>query len=95
MFNNNFLSFTTKLPILPVPNQPYVLQYLVKNKDDIPLSNKTYFIFDQDENLQKGTTDSQGFMSLKTAAEAQNIVTRVMVNEIEEAQNAYDEVEEE
>jgi uncharacterized protein (DUF2345 family) len=85
---------SAQLPSLPVPDQPYVLQYLVKDKKNIPLANKPYFIIDEDGNLQKGTTNNQGFMSLKTTAESKNIVSRVMANEIEEAQDANENVEE-
>ena len=86
---------SAQLPSLPVPDQPYVLQYLVKDKKNIPLANKPYFIIDEDGNLQKGITNNQGFMSLKTTAESKNIVSRVVVNEIEEAQDANENVEEE
>jgi type VI secretion system secreted protein VgrG len=86
---------SSQLPILPVLDQPYILQYLVKNKENIPLSNKPYFIIDKDGHLQKGVTDDQGFMSIKTTAESQIIVTHVVTNEIEEAQDANGEVEKE
>lgn len=82
---------STKLPALPVPNQPYVLQYLVKNKENFAIPNKPYFIIDQDGNLQKGRTDEHGFMNLKTTADSQSIATRVMINEVEEAQDAGEE----
>lgn len=81
---------STKLPFLPVPDQPYILQFLVKNKDNLPVANKPYFIFDEDGNMQEGVTDSQGFMKIKTTSSSQKIFTRVMTNEIEEAQDAND-----
>ena len=84
-------NLSTKPPALPVPNQPYVLQYLVKNKENVAIPNKPYFIIDQDGNLQKGRTDDYGFMNLKTTAESQSIATHVMMNEIEEAQDAGEE----
>ena len=84
---------TVKIPSLPVLNQSYILQYLVKNKDNIPLSNKPYFIIDQDGKLQKGVTDSDGLMQLHTTASAQTLMTHVMTNEIEEAQEAGGEEE--
>ncbi|WP_436872066.1 type VI secretion system Vgr family protein [Acinetobacter haemolyticus] len=75
-----------KLPALPIVNQPYILQYLVKTKDNIPLANKPYFIIDQAGNLQKGVTNAEGLMKLKTTPSAQDLVTHVMASEIEEAQ---------
>ena len=86
---------STNLPTLPVAGQPYVLQYLVKDKENVPLTKTPYFMIDEDGNLQKGITNDQGFMSLKTTAESKNIVTRIMVNEIEEAQDANGDIEEE
>lgn len=82
-----------ELPSLPVPGQPYVLQFLAKNKDNQPMTNTPYFIFDEDGNMKKGTTNDNGLMSLKTTEESKNIATRIMLNEIEEAQDAYDEDE--
>ncbi|RZF49381.1 type VI secretion system tip protein VgrG, partial [Acinetobacter halotolerans] len=79
---------STKLPTLPVANQPYVLQYLVKNKDNIPLPNKPYLIIDQAGNMQEGVTNSEGLMKLKTTGTAQNLITYVMDGEIEDAQEA-------
>lgn len=78
---------STELPFLPVPDQPYVLQYWVKNKENKPIENRPYFIIDEDGNIQKGLTDAKGFMEIKTTASAQNILTRIMTNEIEEAQD--------
>lgn len=78
----------TQLPRLPVADQPYILQYLVKNKDNVPVANKPYFIIDPAGNLQKGITNSEGFMKLYTTPSAQILMTHVMMNEIEEAQEA-------
>ena len=79
---------STEVPALPMVNQPYILQYLVKNKDNIPLANKPYFIIDQMGNLQKGVTNSEGLMKLNTTPSAQKIIAHVMASEIEEAQEA-------
>lgn len=77
-----------KLPVLPDADNPYILQYLVKNKDNQPLANRPYLVIDEEGSLQKGMTDNDGFMKLNTTSSAQNIVTRIMVNDIEEAQDA-------
>jgi type VI secretion system secreted protein VgrG len=76
------------VPILPEMDNPYILQYLVKNKDNQVLVNKPYLIIDENGNIQKGITDSKGFMTLKKTSSAQIIAARVMVNEIEEAEDA-------
>ncbi|MCH7307098.1 type VI secretion system tip protein VgrG [Acinetobacter sp. NIPH 1852] len=86
-------SVSTKLPLLPKFDNPFILQYLVKNKDNQLLMDKPYLIFDESGNIQKGVTDKNGFMKLKTTSSAQKVATRVMVNEIEEAEE--DGVEEE
>ncbi|MEE9901333.1 MAG: type VI secretion system Vgr family protein [Acinetobacter haemolyticus] len=86
-------SASTKLPLLPKFDNPFILQYLVKNKDNQLLVDKPYLIFDESGNIQKGVTDKNGFMKLKTTSSAQKVATRVMVNEIEEAEE--DGVEEE
>ena len=49
-------------------------------KDD-----KVIKLFDEEGNVQKGTTDQKGFMKLKTSPSAQQITTLVMMNEIEQA----------
>jgi type VI secretion system secreted protein VgrG len=77
-----------QVPILPEMDNPYILQYLVKNKDNEVLVNKPYLIIDENGNIQKGITDSKGFMTLKKTSSAQIIAARVMVNEIEEAEDA-------
>lgn len=77
-----------KLPILPDAENPYILQYLVKNKENQPVANRPYFIINEDGELQKGVTDHEGFMTLNTTPSTQNIVTRVMLEDIEEAQDA-------
>nr|WP_043971951.1 hypothetical protein [Acinetobacter colistiniresistens] len=82
---------SVQLPRLAVVDQPYILQYLVKNKDNIPLANKPYLLIDQAGNLQKGITSAEGLMKLTTTSSAQNLITHVMVNEIEEAQEAEGE----
>ena len=61
---------------------------MVKNKDNIPLANKPYFIIDQMGNLQKGVTNSEGLMKLNTTPSAQKIIAHVMASEIEESQEA-------
>ena len=71
---------------LPDLNNPYILQYQVKNKDDQALSDKKYIVIDEDGNVYSGVTDQEGLMKLKTAPSSQTIVARVMVKDIEEAQ---------
>ncbi|CAP02942.1 hypothetical protein ABSDF_p10007 (plasmid) [Acinetobacter baumannii SDF] len=73
------------LPSLPDAENPYILQYLVKNKDNLAVSNKPYILMDEDGNVQRGLTTDEGFIKLKTTPSAQTVVTRVMMNEIEEA----------
>jgi len=75
----------TVIPALPDVENPYVLQYLVKNKDNQIMIDKPYILFDGDGNIQKGKTDQNGFMKLKTAPSSQQVTTRVMMNEIEQA----------
>ena len=75
----------TTLPLLPDAQNPYVLQYLVKNKENKVMANKPYLVFDEDGNIQKGKTDQNGFMKLKTSSSEQKVTTRVMMNEIEVA----------
>lgn len=75
----------TILPSLPDGDNPYVLQYLVKNKENQTMVDKPYILFDEDGNIQKGKTDQNGFMKLKTAPSSQQVTTRVMMNEIEQA----------
>jgi len=75
----------TVIPALPDVENPYVLQYLVKNKDNQMMVDKPYILFDEDGNIQKGKTDQNGFMKLKTAPSSQQVTTRVMMNEIEQA----------
>lgn len=79
---------SSQLPNLPVVDQPYILQYLVKNKDNIPLAHKPYFMIDQAGNLQKSVTNAEGLMKLNTTPSAQNLITHVLMSEIEEAQEA-------
>ncbi|MDU2409823.1 MAG: hypothetical protein E7D55_16935, partial [Acinetobacter junii] len=61
-------------------------QTLVKNKENQALMKRPYLLIDESGNIQKGVTDRNGFMNLKTTASAQSLTTRVMVNEIEEAE---------
>ncbi|RYL13363.1 hypothetical protein [Acinetobacter baumannii] len=73
------------VPSLPDLENPYILQYIVKNKENKILANKSYILFDEDGNIQKGKTDQNGLMKLKTTPSEQNIFTRVFNSEIEEA----------
>ncbi|MDM1291079.1 hypothetical protein [Acinetobacter indicus] len=73
------------LPSLPDAENPYILQYLVKNKENQIMVNKPYLIFDEDGNVQKGKTDQNGFMKLNTSSSEQQVTTRVMMNEVEVA----------
>ena len=61
------------------------MQYLVKDKENQIMADKLYLLFDEDGNIQKGKTDQNGFMNLKTSPSEQKVTTRVMVNEIEMA----------
>ncbi|OEC92595.1 type VI secretion system protein [Acinetobacter sp. YK3] len=79
-------SISPQMPVFPEMNNPFILQYLVKNKENQALVNKPYLLIDESGNIQKGITDRNGFMNLKTTASAQSLTTRVMVNEIEEAE---------
>ena len=74
-----------QLPPMPDAQNPYVLQYLVKNKENIAVSNKPYILMDEDGNIQRGLTSDDGFIKLKTTPSAQTIVTRIMMNDVEEA----------
>ena len=74
-----------QLPQMPDAQNPYVLQYLVKNKENIAVSNMPYILMDEDGNVQRGVTSEEGFIKLKTTPSSQTVVTRVMMNEIEEA----------
>ena len=73
------------VPVLPDIENPYILQYLVKNKENKVLSNKPYLLIDDDGNIEKGVTNKEGFMKLKTTSSQKNFVTRVFSSEIEEA----------
>ena len=66
-------------------------QTLVKNKENQALMKRPYLLIDESGNIQKGVTDRNGFMNLKTTASAQSLTTRVMVNEIEEAEEAEED----
>ncbi|HGH3637133.1 TPA: DUF2345 domain-containing protein, partial [Acinetobacter baumannii] len=78
-------SVNSSLPQLPEAENPFVLQYLVKNKGNQVMSEKPYILLDDEGNIHRGTTDKDGFMKLKTTSTSQNITTRVMMNEIEQA----------
>ncbi|MFA2977910.1 type VI secretion system tip protein VgrG [Acinetobacter pittii] len=78
-------SVNSSLPQLPEAENPFVLQYLVKNKENQVMSEKPYILLDDEGNIHRGTTDKDGFMKLKTTSTSQNITTRVMMNEIEQA----------
>ena len=43
---------------------------------------------DADGNLEEGITDSEGFMNLTSTDTSKELFTRVITNEIEEAQDA-------
>ncbi|MFW1852848.1 type VI secretion system Vgr family protein [Acinetobacter guillouiae] len=73
------------LPSLPDVKNPYVLQYLVKNRENQAVSNKPYILMDEEGNVQRGVTSEEGFIKLKTTPSSQTVVTRVMMNDIEEA----------
>lgn len=75
----------TVLPSLPDVENPYVLQYLIKNKKNQAVSNKPYILMDEEGNVQRGVTTDKGFIKLKTTPSSQTVITRVMMNEIEEA----------
>ena len=49
------------------------------------MADKLYLLFDEDGNIQKGKTDQNGFMNLEARPSEQKVTTRVMVNEIEMA----------
>ncbi len=79
------VKINTVIPPLPDAENPYILQYLVKNTENLAVSNKPYILMDEDGNVQRGLTSDEGFIKLKTTPSAQTVVTRVMMNEIEEA----------
>lgn len=71
---------------LPDEDNPYVLQYLLKNKENKIMVDKSYILMDENGNIQKGKTDKNGLMRIKTTPSSQNITTRVIMNEIEQAE---------
>lgn len=75
------------VPYLPDKENPYILHYLVKNQDNEVLGNKPYLLIDEDGNVQKGVTNKDGLMKLKTTSTQKTIVTRVLNTEIEEAED--------
>ncbi|MND63872.1 Phage-related baseplate assembly protein [compost metagenome] len=79
-------SVNSSLPQLPEADNPFVLQYLVKNKENQVVSEKPYILLDDEGNIHRGTTDKDGFMKLKTTSASQNVTTRIMMNEIEQAE---------
>ena len=79
-------SANSSLPQLPEADNPFVLQYLVKNKENQVMSGKPYIFLDDEGNIHRGTTDKDGFMKLKTTSASQNVTTRIMMNEIEQAE---------
>ncbi|MFP5082297.1 type VI secretion system Vgr family protein [Acinetobacter pittii] len=87
-------SVNSSLPQLPETDNPFVLQYLVKNKENQVMSGKPYIFLDEEGNIHRGTTDKDGFMKLKTTSTSQNITTRVMMNEIEQADEEEAGIEE-
>lgn len=84
----NSEKISQKFPILPIIDNSYILEYQVKNKEKTPLINTPYILIDEDGCLQKGITDSEGFMKIKRTGSSQKIITRVLINEVEEAQDA-------
>ncbi|MBJ8498875.1 type VI secretion system Vgr family protein [Acinetobacter oleivorans] len=79
-------SVNSSLPQLPEADNPFVLQYLVKNKENQIMSGKPYIFLDEEGNIHRGTTDKDGFMKLKTTSTSQSVTTRIMMNEIEQAE---------
>ncbi|MDF2535320.1 MAG: type secretion system protein [Bacillales bacterium] len=79
-------SANSSLPQLPEADNPFVLQYLVKNKENQVMSGKPYIFLDDEGNIHRGTTDKDGFMKLKTTSASQSVTTRIMMNEIEQAE---------
>ena len=79
-------TITTQLPIIPDVENPYILQYLVQNKENEAIANKPYILMDDEGNIQQGVTNKDGLMKLKTSPSAKTLMTRVMMNEIEEAE---------
>lgn len=63
------------------------MQYLVKNNEDKPIKNKHYILFDVDGNTLTGVTDKNGFMKLTFTPSSQALVARVVVNDIEYAED--------
>lgn len=47
---------STKPSTLPDLDNPYILQYLVKNNERQPVVNKPYFIIDEAGGIQKGVS---------------------------------------
>ncbi|RKG31008.1 DUF2345 domain-containing protein [Acinetobacter rongchengensis] len=78
---------------LPDIKNPYIVQYLVRNKENENLINRPFILIDEQGNVQKGKTDNKGFMNLKTTPSSQMVAARVMPSEIEEA--TEEEVEKE
>ena len=78
---------------LPDIKNPYIVQYLVRNKENENLINRPFILIDEEGNVQKGKTDNKGFMNLKTTPSSQMVAARVMPSEIEEA--TEEEVEKE
>ncbi|MEQ1109206.1 type VI secretion system Vgr family protein [Acinetobacter seifertii] len=79
-------SANANVPALPEADNPFVLQYLVKNKENQVMSGKPYIFLDEEGNIHRGTTDKDGFMQLKTTSASQKVTTRIMMNEIEQAE---------
>lgn len=79
------------LPILPKPQAPYILQYLVQDKSNQPIADMPYIIMDADGNMEEGITDSEGFMNITSTDASKELFTHVITNEIEEAQDAVSE----
>ncbi|QNX87502.1 type VI secretion system Vgr family protein [Acinetobacter seifertii] len=79
-------SVNATVPALPEADNPFVLQYLVKNKENQVMSGKPYILMDEEGNIHKGTTDKDGFMKLKTTSASKNVTARIMMNEVEQAE---------
>ncbi len=79
-------SVNANVPALPEADNPFVLQYLVKNKENQVMSGKPYILMDEEGNIHKGTTDKDGFMKLKTTSASKNVTARIMMNEVEQAE---------
>lgn len=87
-------SANANIPALPEADNPFVLQYLVKNKENQVMSGKPYILMDEEGNIHKGTTDKDGFMKLKTTSASKNVTARIMMNEVEQAEEEEAGVEE-